>query len=30
MPRLIERPTMIEAAGNKPKQIEEFAGRVNS
>ena len=30
MPRLIERPTIIEAAGNKPKQIEEFAGRVNS
>ncbi len=30
MPRFIDRPTMIEAAGNKPKQIEEFAGRVNS
>ena len=30
MPILIERPTIIEAAGNKPKQIEEFAGRVNS
>ena len=30
MPRFIERPTIIEAAGNKPKQIEEFAGRVNS
>jgi mannose-6-phosphate isomerase-like protein (cupin superfamily) len=30
MPRLIERPTVIQAAGNKPKQIEEFAGRVNS
>lgn len=30
MPRLIERPTIIEAAGNKLKQIEEFAGRVNS
>jgi mannose-6-phosphate isomerase-like protein (cupin superfamily) len=30
MPRLIERPTVINAAGNKPKQIEEFAGRVNS
>ncbi len=30
MPRLIERPTIIEAEGNKPKQIEEFAGRVNS
>ena len=30
MPRLIDRPTVIQAAGNKPKQIEEFAGRVNS
>jgi len=30
MPRLIERPTVIEAAGNKPKRIEEFAGRVNT
>lgn len=30
MPILIERPTIIEAAGNKPKKIEEFAGRVNS
>ena len=30
MPRLIERPTVISAAGNKPKQIEEYAGRVNS
>ncbi len=30
MPRLIENPTVIEAAGNKPKKIEEFAGRVNS
>jgi mannose-6-phosphate isomerase-like protein (cupin superfamily) len=30
MPRFIDRPTIIEAAGNKPKQIEEFAGRVNS
>ena len=30
MPRLIETPTIIEAAGNKPKRIEEFAGRVNS
>ena len=27
---LIERPTIIEATGNKLKQIEEFAGRVNS
>jgi len=30
MPRLIERPTVIGAAGNRPKQIQEFAGRVNS
>lgn len=30
MPRIIEAPTTIEAAGNKPKQIEEFVGRVNS
>jgi mannose-6-phosphate isomerase-like protein (cupin superfamily) len=29
-PRLLERPTRIEAAGNKPKIIEEFVGRVNS
>jgi quercetin dioxygenase-like cupin family protein len=30
MARLIDRPTVIEAAGNKPKRIEEFVGRVNS
>src|SRR4026208_630467 len=30
MPRLIEGPTVVAAAGNKPKRIEEFAGRVNS
>jgi mannose-6-phosphate isomerase-like protein (cupin superfamily) len=30
MPTLIEKPTVIAAAGNTPKQIEEFAGRVNS
>lgn len=30
MPTLIEKPTVIEAAGNKPKKIEEFVGRVNS
>ena len=30
MPRLIHEPAIIEAAGNKPKRIEEFAGRVNS
>ena len=30
MPRLINRPTVIPAAGSKPKVIEEYAGRVNS
>jgi mannose-6-phosphate isomerase-like protein (cupin superfamily) len=30
MPRLIAAPTVIQAAGNKPKRIEEYAGRVNS
>ena len=30
MPRLIESPTVVAAAGTKPKRIEEFAGRVNS
>ncbi len=30
MPRLIEAPALIEAAGDPPKQIEEYAGRVNS
>lgn len=30
MPRLIAQPTIIKAAGTKPKRIEEFAGRVNS
>jgi quercetin dioxygenase-like cupin family protein len=30
MPRLIEQPTVIQSAGNKPKRIEEYAGRVNS
>lgn len=30
MPQLIGAPTIIEAAGNKPKRIEEYAGRVNS
>ncbi len=30
MPRLMESPTIITAAGNKPKKIEEFIGRVNS
>jgi len=26
----IDKPTIIKAAGNKPKQIEEYVGRVNS
>src|SRR5262245_61954242 len=26
----ITQPTVIQAAGNKPKRIEEFIGRVNS
>ena len=30
MPRLVAEPTIIAAAGNKPKRIEEFVGRVNS
>jgi quercetin dioxygenase-like cupin family protein len=30
VPRLIEQPTVIASVGNKPKQIHEFAGRVNS
>lgn len=30
MPKLIERPTVIQAAGNLPKRIEEYAGRVNT
>jgi mannose-6-phosphate isomerase-like protein (cupin superfamily) len=30
MPRLISQPSIIQAAGTKPKRIEEFAGRVNS
>jgi len=29
-PTLIARPTRIEAAGNKPKLIDEYIGRVNS
>lgn len=29
MPTLIPAPTIIQAAGNKPKRIEEYAGRVN-
>lgn len=30
MPRLIPAPTIIQSAGNQPKRIEEYAGRVNS
>jgi mannose-6-phosphate isomerase-like protein (cupin superfamily) len=30
MPRHITNPTRIEAAGNKPKLIDEYVGRVNS
>ncbi len=30
MATLIPRPAVIAAAGNKPKRIEEFIGRVNS
>ena len=30
MPTLIASPTRIEAAGNKPKIIQEHIGRVNS
>ncbi|MGR3275489.1 cupin [Acaryochloris marina] len=30
MPTFIDQPTIITAAGNKPKRIEEFCGRVNS
>jgi len=28
--RLIEKPTIVQSAGNKPKRIEEFVGLVNS
>jgi len=30
MIKKIAKPTIIKAAGNKPKQIEEYIGRVNS
>ena len=30
MTKLIDKPQIIEAAGNKPKIIEEYFGRVNS
>jgi quercetin dioxygenase-like cupin family protein len=30
MPIKIEKPAVIKAAGNKPKEIKEYIGRVNS
>jgi hypothetical protein len=30
MPELINTPSKVEAAGTKPKTIEEYVGRVNS
>jgi hypothetical protein len=30
MPTLIAKPTVVKAAGNMPKVIEEFVGRVNN
>ncbi|BBO75758.1 hypothetical protein DSCW_31750 [Desulfosarcina widdelii] len=30
MPIKIEAPSIVEAAGNKPKRIEEYIGQVNS
>ena len=30
MPTVISQPTRVEAAGNKPKLIDEYIGRVNS
>ena len=30
MPQLIAAPTRVQAAGNKPKLIDEYIGRVNS
>jgi len=30
MPVYIQKPTIVSAAGNKPKIIEEYIGRVNS
>jgi mannose-6-phosphate isomerase-like protein (cupin superfamily) len=30
MPRLIEKPSIITAAGNKPKIIKEYIGRVTT
>ena len=30
MPKLLSQPTRVTAAGNKPKLIDEYIGRVNS
>ena len=30
MPTLLSKPSIVEAVGTKPKQIQEYAGRVNS
>jgi mannose-6-phosphate isomerase-like protein (cupin superfamily) len=30
MPVFVSAPSVIEAAGNKPKRIEEYVGRVNT
>ena len=30
MPNFIPAPAVVQAAGTKPKRIEEYAGRVNS
>ena len=30
MAKLINKPTVVQAAGTKPKQIQEFVGRVNN
>lgn len=30
MPIKVEKPTIIKAAGNKPKEIKEYIGRINS
>jgi ethanolamine utilization protein EutQ len=30
MPTLISQPTRVSAAGNKPKLIDEYVGRLNS
>jgi mannose-6-phosphate isomerase-like protein (cupin superfamily) len=30
VPRLVEAPAVVQAAGTKPKLIQEYAGRVNT